>query len=239
MRRIILTKETWHAIRALTIALGVYIIVGSGIHTPEKSPLQGISLIHHGAFLEISVPSDFPHTATTTGLIVVARHTKVASVLGKGSEHFVQGAVNSEADVLLHPGESAYISAGESPTGTSFRVNACTGYLSQFQTFIPPLNRPCPTPLYTGGEASCAHYVSSLSSCEIVYNDIAFPKLSKQCRAFVASEFTYNGCTRSTPVTFYEWRLFTPGISSFENEPVIDLYDQSRRIIGSFQQADR
>ncbi len=49
-----------------------------------------------------------------------------------------------ESDVSLSAGDRALITSGDSPIGTSFQVNACSGYLNETGTFTPALRMDCP-----------------------------------------------------------------------------------------------
>lgn len=226
--------ETRRALHRLAWALAIVVAFGTYVFSSPHSPLSDLTLVHHGAYLEIAVPDSMTISATTTGMILVMRTTHTASILGQGAESFVQGSASIESPIVLHPGEQAYITPGQSPTGTSFRNNTCAGYLAQFQEFTPPLPDSCPLPEYFGGDKSCASYIRTLPQCEIVYNDTRISRLSKQCRAFVANEFNYNSCMRTSKIAFGEWRIYAPGIETFEDEPAIDLYDSDRTYIGTF-----
>lgn len=104
--------------------------------------------------------------------------------------------------VELGPGESAYVITGASPVGASFRENMCSGYLNQFNSFVPDITTNCPSPSamlpntadnlqYFG--ASCVDFVSSLPSCQLYMGPIP-EGLAPQCVSLVQEMLSYNGC---------------------------------------------
>jgi len=58
----------------------------------------------------------------------------------KGTYLFFTGIINPEEDIYLTSGETVYLVTGVSPVGISFKVNKCSGYMQQFQTFTPYIN---------------------------------------------------------------------------------------------------
>ena len=120
-----------------------------------------------------------------------------------GSSAFLMGTANTMGPITLDPGGLAIVSSAVSPVGISFRENACTGYLSQFQSFSPPLSSECSAPssilplteenLRTYGDG-CFDIVNSLQSCEFPRElpDTLYPS----CRAFLADRLSYNGCVQ-------------------------------------------
>lgn len=120
-----------------------------------------------------------------------------------GSSAFLMGTANVVGPISLDPGGLAIVSSAASPVGISFRENTCTGYLSQFQSFSPPLTSECPTPssilpfteenLRIYGD-SCFDIVDSLQSCEFPRDlpDTLYPS----CRTFLADRLSYNGCVQ-------------------------------------------
>lgn len=129
------------------------------------------------------------------------------------------GEVNPVYGITLSPGEKAHVVTGPSPIGVSFRVNICSGYLEQFQDYVPALERTCPKPedelkfrqQYIPYENACEWYVDDLPRCEIVLKQT--PKeYGTECDQFVKNELTYNSCVenhRYRPNFFAkEWRIY-------------------------------
>ncbi|MBI3632825.1 MAG: hypothetical protein HY226_00880 [Candidatus Vogelbacteria bacterium] len=78
------------------------------------------------------------HGATMRGLFGPVVDVGLASQLPE------QGKINSESYITMPAASRAYIIYGESPIGNSFRVNKCFGYLTQYQTYYPPVIVSCP-----------------------------------------------------------------------------------------------
>lgn len=128
------------------------------------------------------------------------------------------------------------VTSGRSPIGTSFRVNMCTGYLDQFQTFTPDLRKDCPEPikeLEVSGpyeEASCREFVQALPRCRAFEG--TFPdNVSAICKSFVTQNLNYNSCAQrhESAQGFFrnEWRLFLEKTTELwkNKQEIIRLYD--------------
>lgn len=175
------------------------------------SPYKGTVRIYQDSALEtspsaeyITLSASWSNTAPVdiTGWSLQSALTGVRAFLPRGASVFYMGTVNTQSNIQLSPGVSAVVVSGYSPVGTSFRENICSGYLNQFQTFAPRLSERCPMPheiisltaenLNLYGEA-CIDFARSLPACVSPVND--FPaNTSAQCRNFIASKLSYNGC---------------------------------------------
>ena len=159
---------------------------------------------------------------------------------------FVMGAVNNQRPISLNPGATLIVVTAPSPVGISFRENACTGYLSQLQSFSPELSRDCPNPqnelplstenLQLYGE-SCIDYVRTLPSCEFPQNLPSY--LSASCHAFVQTRFSYNGClnTHANDIGFTKdtWRVFLSANELWHNNhDAIRLLDAQGRVVDAY-----
>jgi len=166
-----------------------------------------------------------------------------SSIIGGASKLPLTGGSNSEAPLILDPGESVFITTGRSPIGVSFQVNNCSGYLEQFQDFSPRLHRSCPAPIsdlyksVNNPGSECSSYVSSLPSCEIV---TSFPgDLSSACRSYITNNINYNSCvnTHDRDIDFYkkEWRLFLRENNELwgNSGDLVRLYDQQGNLVDS------
>jgi hypothetical protein len=143
--------------------------------------------------------------------------TKTDIPLPKAVEFLTLGVTALKTPVSLSPDARALVTSGRSPVGTSFRVNMCTGYLDQFQTYTPALRKECPSPseeiakTALAGESSCVAFVETLPRCRIYQGK--FPAdISSACKTFVNEKLNYNTCAlaHKTDAGFYkdEWRLF-------------------------------
>ena len=133
-----------------------------------------------------------------SGWTLVSSHTGKRVTIGSGSEVVHSGSVNASAPILLRPGDIAYVTTGVSPMGASFRENECTGYLGQFQHYVPALAQSCPLPAteagryYRGGDTgTCSAALSALPRCTLASS---LPGSSSLCVAFAQQYLTYNGC---------------------------------------------
>jgi len=162
-----------------------------------------------------------------------------------GVPTFKMGALGSISDVYLEPGKNAVITTGVSPVGVSIRENICSGYLEQFQTFIPPVSASCPAPseelpdtlqnLQQYG-ASCVDFVETLRRCEYFLGSIP-SDLSDACVHFIKNALTYNGCVerhRWRPsFSLGDWRIFLgrPFELWQNNRDVLRLLDKEGRTV--------
>lgn len=182
--------------------------------------------------------------AAITGWSLQSVYTNSRFYIPAGAKNFVMGGLPELDSVLLDPGEDAVISTGVSPTGVSFKENLCTGYLGQFQTFVPSLGERCPSaeqeamsePATTRtADPACVAYARSLSTCRFPFGEP--PDVTPYCYAFVRNALTYNGCVerhRWRP-SFggNTWRLFleSPREIWKQDHDVIRLLDREGRIV--------
>jgi hypothetical protein len=127
---------------------------------------------------------------------------------------------DSEAPIILLSGESATVVSGESPVGTSFKENRCTGYFEQYQDFYPGLAHSCPYPTEEMEEYGdipldddrCYDFVATLASCEVARAEASSAHISARCEAFVRKDLTYSGCVENHALDMdFEsrtWRIF-------------------------------
>jgi len=162
--------------------------------------------------------------------------------IGSGSYLPFLGKTTSESAIYLAPGEGAIVTTGRSPIGVSFRINLCTGYLSQFQNYTPSLPISCPAgrdsdlPINTQiFNDECRDFVNQLSRCQVITQ---FPDTLKyECRDFVSRTYTYNNCvdTYKDRSNFYggEWRIFLKRDSEIwkSRYETIKLLDQSGKTV--------
>ncbi len=165
----------------------------------------------------------------------------------RGTDTFLMGTVNVQGNISLAPGGSAIALSGQSPVGTSFRENLCTGYLNQLQTFTPKLPERCPSsanimPLTTEnlqvyGDA-CVDFVRTISSCRAPIDQFT-TDLSQACMNYLANELSYNGCVESyryrSDFTDRTWRVYLNASSELwrNTHDVIRLLDAEGRTVDS------
>jgi len=164
-------------------------------------------------FLVLMTEARAANSVNISGWTLKNTHGKKVSI-GSAAYFPKAGYINFESDIILLPGERVIVSSGQSPIGNSFRVNACSGYLEQFQDFIPPLSSSCPKPLLLQEadllDDTCRRYISSLPNCEF---PASLPQgLSGVCVEHINEHLNYNGCSLDyqNVKNFYkeEWRVF-------------------------------
>ncbi len=151
------------------------------------------------------------------GITLSGKKTDTAYTIPFATEILKLGETPKTAPVIASKDSRIIVSSGRSPVGASFRVNMCTGYLGQFQTFTPTLKKECPDPLVElsktpiAKELACIDFVATIPRCE-VYNKSFPANISNACKAFVTEKLSYNGCVtayeKDTDFLTHEWRLF-------------------------------
>ncbi|MDE2079195.1 MAG: hypothetical protein KGI73_02300 [Patescibacteria group bacterium] len=170
-------------------------------------------------YITIRTTSQLNGALTITGWSLVDAQTGLTVVIGNAAQIPALGGMNSATPVSVGPSATVYIVTGASPEGVSFRINKCTGYFNQFQTFSPPLPRQCPLPQdemlrhpdETAGNTVCQNYIRTIPQCTLTVT--AMPgNIGSLCQNFILNTLSYNGCIseHQTDPDFYnnEWRLF-------------------------------
>lgn len=163
-----------------------------------------------------------------------------------GVATYQQGSANATEPIVLYPGEEAIVSTGRSPIGTSFRINKCSEYLTQFQEFIPSLSSQCPAPIDEASDSldrsvytdnTCLDYIDTLQTCRI---DLTPPtNLSEACRSFIFNRLTYQGCVQEHRNDFdfktKQWRIYLGYDESLwrEKREVLALLDEQGKLVDS------
>ena len=178
----------------------------------EPSPHRGKVRIGEGGaaegraaeYVELEASPDNTAPVSLGGWSLQSALTGIRAYIPRGAEIFIMGDVNAQKDIYLDPGATAVASSPASPVGTSFRENACTGYLRGLQAFTPPLSRSCPPPaeslpltpdnLRTYGDA-CYDFVQTLPPCTFPLSPP--PGVAPACRIFLANNLSYNGCVQN------------------------------------------
>lgn len=135
---------------------------------------------------------------------------------GQGVETFYQISINREKPIVINEKTDLIVNSGASPVGVSFRENTCTGFLTQYQTFNPPISKECPNPITLLKDQgfnlsrNCTDFLSNISSCEVVTD---FPdNIDFECKSIVEKNLNYNSCvnTYKQKPDFYKdsWRIF-------------------------------
>lgn len=193
--------------------------------------------------IKASTGNTVPVTISGWSLQSVLNNIRIP--LPNAASFLLSGAVNQVAPVQLSPGAIAFINSGVSPIGVSFRENICSGYLQQFQTFVPELDRTCPDPKdalpqtpenLSRYRAQCFSYIAQMPACHFPGHNLP-NDVNQLCIGFLVSQYTYNGCVAlyQTRVGFAKdsWRLFLNLNNSIwgASHDIIRLLDEHGRTV--------
>lgn len=176
---------------------------------------------------------------------ISSRELGSSSIIGPVVSFFVQGVVNQSESLTITKPTRLVINEGRSPVGASFRINSCSGYLSQFQNFSPALERNCKSwnrddlvDMEGSSELSesCLTLIENIPPCLVMYD--GFPEgTSLSCQEFIANNLNYNSCVdihKSDPDFFTnEWRIYLGSEEPlFESEDdIIEIHDENGRLV--------
>lgn len=227
---------------------------GSSSNSSESPYAEYVSLSRGNAtqsdqnkeYIEIEISRKAQGTFTVTGWVLESKKRVVKAPLGMAAAPFISGEINSGLPVTVGADASIYVVTGRPQNGVSFRVNKCTGYLDQFQSYYPNLRNECPEPgafaLRTPSvqnDLECIEFLEDdVNSCELFTETIP-PSLTSSCRSFITNNLTYNGCVsayRNEP-DFHknEWRMYLSRSQElWENtHDTIRLLDENGKLIAS------
>lgn len=180
-----------------------------------------------------------------SGWRIQSMKTGRIAVIGTAVETPLSGQGGSPGAVVLNPGERAEIVTGRSPIGVSFRVNKCSGYFAQFQTFNPPLIPQCPSAigeLYAFGgplssENACVSAAANISPCKVL---TSLPSgTSPTCGQFLTTALSYNTCVgrhqSDSDFRQNEWRIYEGNTSELwtPSGDMLVLLDQRGQLVTS------
>jgi hypothetical protein len=152
-----------------------------------------------------------------SGLILKSEVTGKQETIPEATLLPILGEVPELIKVAIGPKEAVILTTGESPIGTSFKTNMCSGYLGQFQDYTPLLRNECPSAIEEidaaglGEDTSCVEFSKTMPRCRAFIGTVP-KKLSTECKAFITRDLTYNKCVtkHKDNADFYkdEWRIF-------------------------------
>ncbi|MEQ1500467.1 MAG: hypothetical protein ABL917_03815 [Parcubacteria group bacterium] len=198
-------------------------------------------------YISIKV-NNTPNGILVTGWKLVSSTTGTSVSIPKASYLLFTTTQNTEENIYLRGGDTLYLVTGISPNGSSFKINKCSGYLAQFQTFNPSLNNDCPAPRNenlssiprTSANDACLDYLDSFPSCRIQTETLPL-NWGYECKNFIYEKLNYNSCinTHKNDADFYknEWRVYLKRSDSIwkEKRETITLYDNDGRIVDSIK----
>ena len=221
----------------------------------ERSPYRGVvsfSRSTSGArrtnvrdeYVRITSSKRAEELINISGWTLMSPVTQNSFTIPFGTELPLSGLITEREQILLYPGDTAYILSGRSPLGASFRTNACIGYFTQYQSFTPSIRNECPRPIdeledlsgiNLDRDRSCEEFVKDIPRCTIASS--LPPELSNSCRAFISSNLHYNGCVRNyqNDANFFknEWRVYLGRTAELwkRDRETIRLYDNEGRLV--------
>jgi hypothetical protein len=153
-------------------------------------------------YIEIDANSGNTSPINISGWTLTGTSTGQTITIPQSTGLYLSNAVNDNTNVILSPGERAYIITGRSPIGFGMHANVCSGYLSQFNNFIPGLYTQCPAPRdeqavttipRTINNNNCFDLIDSLGTCQ-VYTQTLDNTYSSQCQDFIETKLNYQSC---------------------------------------------
>ncbi len=150
----------------------------------------------------VDIYADYANTEpiNITGWKLLSTSTNQSVVIPQSTLLYFSGQTNTEQDVYLAAGEHAYIVTGRSPIGYGFKVNKCSGYLSQYTNFYPGVWTNCPAPRDEDQSSipkrivndNCFDLINSLGSCRVP--EQLSNSYSWECQAFLTEKINYPYC---------------------------------------------
>lgn len=197
-------------------------------------------------YITLYTSGSLQNSITITGWSLQSASGVTKFVIGSASQIPAFGDITTDAPITIGPNSTVTITTGPSPKGMSFRLNECTGYFSQFQTFSPTLPRECPrprdemiaNPAKTANNPECETFVNNLSQCTLTIDAIP-GKVGSDCTDFVLNTLSYNGCIlkHKNDPDFYrnEWRVFLNRNQEIwnNNHDRILLLDENGKLVAS------
>ena len=204
-------------------------------------------------YITIATSKDLQKETTITGMTVKSVESGQVAQIGEGVNTFISNSANTPSEIKIYPNQKVLVTTGRSPLGYSFRLNKCTGYFSQFQTFAPALPQICPR---LKNEAqpqapnrlpdACLDYIDSFATCKIITElpKTVTDKLNSEeeyrCLTFIQKNTGYQNCTdlHKYDSDFYgtEWRTYLNHSNPIwkKSRETIWLLDQSGRFISQY-----
>lgn len=173
-------------------------------------------------YIAIRVNASATTTIPVTGWTIKSLASGISVKIPQGTYLFFAGSVNSEQNIYLSANDTLYLITGISPNGVSFKLNKCSGYLNQFQNFIPYIPSYCPAPRNenlssiprSGYNDTCFDYIDTMPACRIQTDPLpqGSQKWSVECTDFIYKKINYPSCvdTHKNDKDFYqnEWRVY-------------------------------
>ena len=202
-------------------------------------------------YILIEANSQNTENIDITGWSLIGSTTKLTYKINGAAKLFFDGYnQNANTDIILSPGEKAYIISGRSPlpNQTSLAINKCSGYLQTKYKFNPSLSRKCPYPNeeptysqipYNINTQDCIDSIDHFYRCE---TQTDFPTgFPYECRNFITTNLNYATCVinHKNDDDFYsgDWRVYLNNSSSIwrRSKETIILLDKSGKKVDSYK----
>ena len=199
-------------------------------------------------YIVLNMNSNSTTSVPITGWTLKSLSSGTSVTIPKGTYLIFSGSINTEDDVILIGGDTVYLSTGVSPNGYSFKLNKCSGYMSQFQNFTPYLYTNCPAPRDENLSSipnriendECFDYLNSFSLCRIQTGNLPLG-LSSECQKFIYEKINYKSCVdvHKNDKDFYlhEWRIYLKRSDHIwkDRRETIVLYDNAGKIVDTLK----
>ncbi len=183
-----------------------------------------------------------------TGWTLKSSSSGQSVTIPKATYLFFADSQNVEDNIVLGANERVYLITGYSPNGASFKINKCSGYLSQFQNFRPSLPYTCPAPRdedlssipKTLNNDDCFDYINYMPSCRIQTESLPV-NWSYECVNFIYSKINYPSCinTHKKDKDFYrgDWRVYLKRNARLwkDGREKIVLYDSEGKPVSEYE----
>ncbi|MEI6843208.1 MAG: hypothetical protein WCK48_01725 [bacterium] len=220
----------------------------------NKSPYKGMVSLQYVTrstnpaqeYVTLRMSGNATSTVQITGWKIKSLSSGSEVEIPKGTYLYFANSINSADNILLTDQDVVYVITGTSPLGYSFKTNKCSGYMSQFQTFVPYLSTNCPAPRNEDLSSipsrvendNCFDYIDSFPSCRI-QTDLLPNNYSYECRKFIIDKINYGSCvdTHKSDKDFYqhEWRVYLGRSDHLwkDKRENIALYDNNGKLVDS------
>ncbi len=223
----------------------------------ESSYKSNVSMYINGAgssdfnqeYVSLSTYGDTP--INITGWTLKSTLTSNRATIPQGVELYKENSQNTNGAIILKPGEQAILATGLSPIIYSFKINKCSGYLSENHYFSQYISQNCPMPEENDIPISnlndrdkCYDYFRYLPTCK-TQSDNSFPKPDSYnpvggiCKNFIQQKLNYNACLADykNDKDFYknEWRVYLGAHSALwrANHDTVELRDSSGKLVAT------
>ena len=197
-------------------------------------------------YVVIRVNGNATTTIPVTGWTLHSTNTGSTITIPKATYLYFTRTINGENDIYLEPNDTLYLITGISPNGVSFKLNKCSGYLTQFQTFIPYINNNCPAPRNEDLSSikkivpndACLDYIQSFPICRAETKNLPVG-WTYECTHFIYDKLNYSSCvnTHKTDKDFFghDWRVYLKRSEHLwkDRREEIILYDNLGKIVST------